>query len=166
VKSSRWTYLRAAEGPEKDGVPGDPGVSAVPARDDRPGDGAKSSDAGQGKREGKFYLSHGYVLVQADMRGTGASTGHDDGFHAAIAAGRARAGQLDRAAAVVRRPRRDEGLVVPGVGRSWRPRTKAPKALKCIVPQCVPLDGYTGEAYPGGIFLQGFFDRFTPFMKA
>lgn len=28
-----------------------------------------------------------------------------------------------------------------------------PEALKCIIPEVVPLDGYTGEIRPGGVFL-------------
>ena len=36
---------------------------------------------------------------------------------------------------------------------------QAPKALKCIIPAVVPLDGYTGEVYPGGIYAQGMVKR-------
>ena len=34
--------------------------------------------------------------------------------------------------------------------------SRAPEALKCIMPAVVPLEGYTGEVYPGGIYLYAF----------
>lgn len=118
---------------------------------------------GAGKREGKFYLSHGYVLVLADMRGTGASTGHMMDFMPQL-----QQDGLELVNWIAQQPWCDGHVGMKGSSYlGWSQlatATKAPAALKCIVPQCVPLDGYTGEAYPGGIFLQGFFDRFTPFM--
>lgn len=121
-------------------------------------------DAGQG-REGKFFLGHGYVLVQADMRGTGASTGSMMDFMPQL-----QQDGLELIDWIAAQPWCDGNVGMKGSSYlGWSQlatANKAPKALKCIVPQCVPLDGYTGEAYPGGIFLQGFFDRFTPFMKA
>lgn len=119
-------------------------------------------DAASGK-EGRYFLSYGYVVVQADMRGTGASTGwmmdfmpqlQQDGF--------------ELIAWIAQQPWCDGNVGMKGSSYlGWSQlatANTAPPALKCVVPQCVPLDGFTGEAYPGGIFLQGFFDRFTPYM--
>lgn len=117
-----------------------------------------------GTTEGKFFLSHGYALVRADLRGTGASTGWLMDF-------------------MWRLSRDGEQLVdwisqqawcdghIGMMGSSYLGWTqlatgaRAHHALKCIVPECVPLDGYTGEAYPGGIFLEGFFRRFSAYMR-
>ena len=39
--------------------------------------------------------------------------------------------------------------------------SRRPKALKCIMPAVIPLEGYTGEVYPGGIYLQGFMNLWS-----
>ncbi|HUW61735.1 MAG TPA: CocE/NonD family hydrolase [Candidatus Bathyarchaeia archaeon] len=114
-------------------------------------------------REGHFYLSHGYAIVLADMRGTGASTGWMMDFMPQLKQdGR----ELIEWIAV--QPWCDGNVGMKGSSYlGWSQlatASQAPAALKCMVPQCVPLDGYTGEAYPGGIFLQGFFDSFSPYM--
>lgn len=118
-----------------------------------------------GSSEGKFYLSHGYALVAADMRGTGASTGHMMDFMPQL-----QQDGLELINWIAQQSWCDGNVGMKGSSYlGWSQlatATKAPVALKCIVPQCVPLDGYTGEAYPGGIFLQAFFESFTPYMKA
>lgn len=39
-----------------------------------------------------------------------------------------------------------------------------PEALKCIIPAVIPLVGYTGEVYPGGIYLNGFMQNWSSFL--
>jgi len=117
-----------------------------------------------GTKEGRFFLSYGYALVRADMRGTGASTGWlmdfmprlgKDGFHLVNW--------------IARQPWCDGNIGMKGssyVGWSqMATAARAPRGLKCIVPEYIPLDGYTGEAYPGGIFLESFFAQFSAWMK-
>ncbi len=115
------------------------------------------------KREGKFYLSYGYALVVADMRGTGTSSGWNMDFMPQLGSDGAKV--VDWIA--------DQAWCNGKVGMKgssylgWSQlatASHAPEALKCIVPQCIPLDGYTGEAYPGGIYLQGFLNQFSEWM--
>jgi len=108
----------------------------------------------------RFFLSHGYALVCADMRGTGISTGWLMDFMPAIW--------------------KDGKEIVDWIAsQSWcdgnvgmrggsylgwsqtAVASQQPAALKCIVPTVVPLEGYTGEVYPGGICLQGFLIRWS-----
>lgn len=99
-----------------------------------------------------LFLSHGYVYVCADMRGTGASYGTKIDFVPTLA---------------------DDGFELVNwiEKQSWSNGNvgmfggsylgysqlvtagRAPNALKCIFPEVVPLDGFTGEIRPGGIFL-------------
>jgi len=112
---------------------------------------------------GMFFLSHGYAVVWADMRGTGASTGWLLDFMPEIW----RDGKevVDWIAA---QPWCD-GNVGMGGGSylGWSQTATAsqkPKALKCIMPSVIPLEGSTGEVYPGGIYLQGFLKLWSGFM--
>lgn len=102
-----------------------------------------------------LFLSHGYAYVVADMRGTGASYGtkidftpkfSEDGFELVN---------------WIEKQKWSDGNV--GMfGGSYLGYSqlvtagKAPKALKAIFPQVVPMDGFTGEIRPGGIFLQSY----------
>ncbi len=108
----------------------------------------------------RLYLSHGYACVIADMRGTGASYGRKMDFMPQI--GKDGAELVDWMA-----------------GQSWCNGSVGmfggsylgysqlvtaghkPAALKCIFPAVVPLDGYTGEVYPGGIYLNEFMTRYS-----
>lgn len=120
------------------------------------------SDA-TGTSEGKYLLSYGYALVRADMRGTGASTGWLMDFMWRLS----KDGEqlLDW---IAQQPWCDGHIGMMGSSYlGWTQvatGARGHRALKCIVPECVPLDGYTGEAYPGGILLDGFFKRFSPYM--
>ncbi|MBX7256596.1 MAG: CocE/NonD family hydrolase [Candidatus Hydrogenedentes bacterium] len=111
----------------------------------------------------KLFVSHGYVFVRADMRGTGASTGWmidfmprlcDDGKEL-----------VDWIAA---QPWCDGNVGMKGASYlGWSQTATAsrmPKALKCIIPTVIPLDGFSGEVYPGGIYLQGFMAGFSEYM--
>ena len=66
--------------------------------------------------ENRYLVSHGYAIVVADMRGTGASFGSQIPLHAQGWPGREGAGGLDRPAAVVRRQRGHAGPLVPRLG--------------------------------------------------
>lgn len=101
------------------------------------------------------YHEYGYAIVLADTRGYGASTG--GGM------------SLDR------RYQRDAGEMVEwiaaqewcdgnvgmlgGSHNGWTQLAAAaqkPRALKAIVPAVVPLEGVTGQFFPGGIFMHSF----------
>ena len=115
------------------------------------------------RKEGKFFLSYGYALVVADMRGTGASTGWIMDFMPRL--GHDGMQLVDW---IARQPWCDGNIGMMGSSYlGWSQMATAarrPPALKCITPECIPLDGYTGEAYPGGIFLEGFFKSFSEYM--
>ncbi len=108
----------------------------------------------------QFLLSYGYALVYADMRGTGASTGWLMDFMPQLA--------QDGGELVDWIAKQDwcDGKVgmLGGSYMGWSQIATAGQgrpALKCIVPAVVPLDGYTGEVYPGGIFCQGMVNRWS-----
>ncbi len=99
-----------------------------------------------------FYTSHGYAMVLADMRGTGASYGaqlpvsplrNSDGKEL-----------VDWIAA---QPWCDGNVGMFGASyHGWSQFAVAgekPDALKCIIPESISFDGYTtAGSYPGGIF--------------
>jgi len=116
-----------------------------------------------GSARGRFFLSHGYALVRADMRGTGASEGFMMDFMPQLA--------------------EDGKDLVDWIGKQewcnghvgmmggsylgWSQTATAsqcPSALHCIAPAVIPLDGYSGEVYPGGIYLKGFMEGFSQWM--
>ncbi len=119
----------------------------------------KISEAGAAR----FFTSHGYAVVCADMRGTGASTGWVMDFMPEI---------CDDGKQLVdwmaEQPWCDGNVGMSGGSYlGWSQTATAsrkPKALKCIMPAVIPLEGYTGEVYPGGIFLQGFLKLWSGFM--
>ncbi len=102
-----------------------------------------------------FFLSYGYALVYADMRGTGASTGWLMDFMPRICDD-----GKELVDWIAKQPWCDGNVgMVGGSYLGWSQTATAsrrPKALKCIMPAVIPLEGYTGEVYPGGIYLQGF----------
>ena len=110
-----------------------------------------------------FLLSHGYALVCADIRGTGISSGWLMDFMPEIW----RDGKelIDWMAA---QPWCDGNVgMMGGSYVGWSQTATAsqkPEALKCIMPAVIPLDGYTGEVYPGGIYLEGFMKDWSGFM--
>jgi predicted acyl esterase len=110
----------------------------------------------------RFLLFHGYVLVSADIRGTGASTGWLLDFMPAIwSDGR----QLVDWIAEQPWSNGNVGMM-GGSYLGWSQTATAsqqPKALKCIMPAVVPLEGYTGEVYPGGIYLDGFMKSWSQY---
>lgn len=103
----------------------------------------------------RLLLSHGYAIAVADMRGCGASFGWMADFMLQICD--------DGKELVDWIARQDwcDGNVGMSGGSylGWSQLCvahKAPEALKCIMPAVVPLEGYTGEVYPGGIYLYAF----------
>jgi len=116
-----------------------------------------------GSEAARFFLSYGYALVCADIRGTGASTGWLMDFMPQIW----KDGKelVDWIAA---QPWCDGNVGMQGGSYlGWSQTAVAsqkPAALKCIAPAVIPLEGYTGEVYPGGIYLKGFLDLWSGFM--
>ena len=111
----------------------------------------------------RFLLSQGYALVIADMRGTGASTGWLMDFMPEI--------WQDGKELVdwIATQSWSNGKVgmMGGSYLGWSQTATAsqqPEGLKCIIPAVIPLDGYTGEVYPGGIYLNGFMQNWSSFM--
>jgi len=102
-------------------------------------------------------------MVAADMRGTGASTGWYMDFMPEL--GEDGKELVDWIAA---QPWCNGNVGMAGGSYlGWSQTATAshiPRALKCIMPAVIPLDGYTGEIYPGGIYLQGFLKGFSKFM--
>lgn len=99
-----------------------------------------------------LFLSHGYAYVCADMRGTGASYGTKMDFMPKLAEdGYELVNWIEK-----------QGWSNGNVGMfggsylgysQLVTAGQAPEALKCIFPEVVPLDGFTGEIRPGGVFL-------------
>jgi hypothetical protein len=111
----------------------------------------------------RALTSRGYVFARADMRGTGTSSGWLLDFMPAI---------WDDGKQLVDWIA-DQDWCDGNVGMmggsylGWSQTATAsrkPEALKCIMPAVIPLEGYTGEVYPGGIYLQGFLNLWSGFM--
>jgi predicted acyl esterase len=110
-----------------------------------------------------LFLSHGYAIAIVDMRGTGASFGYyvdlsqelaDDGKEIVdwIASQRWCDGNVGMAG---------------GSYLGWSQvatASRAPEALKCIVPMETPLEEYTGDTYPGGVQGYAFFEMWAGFV--
>jgi predicted acyl esterase len=110
---------------------------------------------GSTKEQINLFLSHGYAYVCADMRGTGASYGSKIDFMPQFAEdGR------DLINWIAVQPWSDGNVGMFGgsyLGYSQLVTAgQTPEALKCIFPEVVPLDGFTGEIRPGGIFLYSY----------
>lgn len=99
-----------------------------------------------------MFLENGYVYVCADMRGTGASYGSKIDFSPKFSTDGAEL--IDW---MTEQSWCDGNVGMFGgsyLGYSQLvTAAQQPEALKCIIPEVVPLDGYTGEIRPGGIFL-------------
>jgi putative CocE/NonD family hydrolase len=110
-----------------------------------------------------FFTSQGYAIAVADMRGTGASTGWLLDFMPEIWSDGARVVEW-----LAEQPWSDGNVgMMGGSYVGWSQTATAsqkPPALKAIAPSVIPLEGYTGEIYPGGIFLQRFIDTWAGFM--
>ena len=115
-------------------------------------------------RYATYFTQYGYAFALADMRGTGASSGWIHDFMPQLADDGKEL--IDWIA--------DQEWCDGNVGMQggsylgWSQLASAsrkPEALKCILPYAVPLEGFTGEVYPGGIYVQGFMNRWSGFMN-
>jgi len=108
----------------------------------------------------KDIISYGYVFVRADMRGSGASSGWKADFMPQLAKD---GGELIDWIAEQDWCDGNVGMM----GGSYTGYSQivtaghAGPALKCIAPMMVPLDGYNGEVYPGGVYLHGFMTEYS-----
>jgi predicted acyl esterase len=111
----------------------------------------------------RLLLSHGYAYVRADMRGTGASFGWKMDFMPKMGED---GGELVNW--IAQQPWCNGNIGMYGgsyLGYSQIvTAAQKPEALKCIFPAVVAMDGYTGEVYPGGIYLHEFLVRYSKFM--
>lgn len=111
-------------------------------------------------RGARFFLSYGYARVCADIRGTGASTGWLMDFMPQI--GRDGKELVDW---IAEQPWCDGNVGMYGgsyIGWSQTAvASQKPSALKCIIPTVIPLDGYSGQTYPGGIYLGSQVDQWS-----
>lgn len=110
-----------------------------------------------------LFLSQGYAIAIVDMRGTGASFG----YYADLSQELADDGKeiVDWIAA---QPWCDGNVGMAGGSYlGWSQvatASRAPEALKCIVPMETPLEEYTGDTYPGGIQGYAFFEMWAGFV--
>ncbi|MCP4640364.1 MAG: CocE/NonD family hydrolase [bacterium] len=147
-----------AEGPEAEAFPVILEYTPYQRSEVNPKTG-EVNDAGS-RHEVKRYLAHGYAFAAAEMRGTGASSGWMLDFMPQLA---------DDGKELVdwigAQPWCDGNVgMMGGSYLGWSQTATAsrkPEALKCIIPAVIPLDGYTGEAFPGGIYLEGFVKGFS-----
>jgi len=108
----------------------------------------------------RMLVAHGYVFIRADMRGSGASSGWKADFMPQLAKD---GGEL--LDWVTSQPWCDGNIGM--VGGSYTGYSQlitagqGRKALKCIAPTFVPLDGYDGEVYPGGIYMEEFMEEYS-----
>jgi len=105
-------------------------------------------------------IAYGYVLVRADMRGSGASSGWKADFMPQLAKD---GGEL--IAWIAKQSWCDGNIGMIGgsyTGYSQLVTAGYPHpALKAIMPMMVPLEGYDGEVYPGGIYMNGFMTAYS-----
>lgn len=103
------------------------------------------------------FTSHGYAFVVADTRNYGASEGSALGFGWRY---QKDAGELIDW--IAEQPWSDQNVgMVGGSHPGWTQIAAAsnkPAALKAIAPAVIPMDGFTGQFFPGGIWLQGFLE--------
>jgi len=103
------------------------------------------------------FTSHGYAFVVADTRNYGASEGSALGFGWRY---QQDAGELVDWIAGQSWSDQNVGMV-GGSHPGWTQIAAAsnkPAALKAIAPAVIPMDGFTGQFFPGGIWMQGFLE--------
>ncbi len=101
------------------------------------------------------FLRHGYAMVIADTRGTGASTGGSQVFGWRY---QDDAGEMVNWIAGQEWCDGNIGMI-GGSHVGWTQLAAAsrkPPALKAIMPAVVPFDGFTGQFFPGGIAMHSF----------
>ena len=105
-----------------------------------------------------YFLRHGYAMVIADTRGTGASGGNSQVFGWRY--------QDDAGEMVnwIEEQAWCDGNIgmIGGSHVGWTQLAAAsrkPPALKAIMPAVVPFDGFTGQFFPGGIGMYSFINQ-------
>jgi len=105
-----------------------------------------------------YFLRHGYAMVIADTRGTGASSGSSQvfGWRYQDDAGEMVNWIADQIWC--------DGKIgmIGGSHVGWTQLATAsrkPPALKAIMPAVVPFDGFTGQFFPGGIAMHSFINQ-------
>jgi len=115
--------------------------------------------------ENKLLLSHGYAVVVADMRGTGASFGSQMPFMPRV--GKDGKELVDWIAA---QKWCDGNVGMYGLSyRGWGQLATAqhkPEALKCIMPEVIALTGYTEGFRPGGIQARRWIETYSDYLNA
>ncbi len=105
-----------------------------------------------------YFLRHGYAMVIADTRGTGASSGNSQVFGWRY---QDDAGELVNWIAAQDWCDGNIGMI-GGSHVGWTQLAAAsrkPSALKAIMPAVVPFDGFTGQFFPGGIAMYSFINQ-------
>ena len=108
----------------------------------------------------RLLLAHGYAVVSASMRGTGASTGRQLPFDPALA---------DDAEDTIAWSREREWAngELCMLGRSYRAwiqlmvAARKPAGLRCIMPEVILFDSYTEGLRPGGIDAIGWIESYS-----
>ncbi len=112
----------------------------------------------------KLFLSHGYAIVVADMRGTGASCGVQIPFTPVLAED-----GKEMVDWIGSRPWSSGKVGMTGQSYlGWiqlMTAAKHPKALACIMPEMIVSEGYTEGIRPGGIDAIAWIERYSKFLQ-
>jgi predicted acyl esterase len=116
------------------------------------------------KYDVRLLLSHGYAVVAADMRGTGASFGSQFPFTPVLAEdGKA---MVDWIAA---QPWSNGRVGMTGQSYlGWvqlMVAARRPKALVCIMPEMIAFEGFTEGVRPGGIDAVAWIERYSRYLQ-
>lgn len=116
------------------------------------------------KYDTKLFLSHGYAIVVADMRGTGASYGSQIPFTPAIAED-----GKEMVDWIGSQPWSNGKVGMTGQSYlGWIQlmiAAKHPRALTCIMPEMILADGFTEGIRPGGIDAIAWIERYSEFLQ-
>ena len=113
----------------------------------------------------KLLLSHGYVIVNADMRGTGASFGTQMPLMPQLASdGKELIDWISSQSWCDG----NVGMMGPSYlgWAQYLAASRKPEALKCIMPEVIIFDAYTEANCPGGIHAQEWLEGFSDMLEA
>jgi uncharacterized protein len=115
--------------------------------------------------ENRYLVSHGYAIVVADMRGTGASFGSQMPFELRVGTD-----GKELVDWIARQEWCDGNVGMLGLSyRGWGQLVTAkyrPRALKCIMPEVIALTGYTEGFRPGGIAARRWIETYSDYLNA
>jgi len=114
--------------------------------------------------ENKLLLSHGYAVVVADMRGTGASFGSQAPFMPRLGLD---GKEIVDWIAAQKWCNGNVGMCGQSY-RGWSQLATAqhkPEALKCIMPEAIAITGYTEAFRPGGIPARRWIDTYSAYLN-